>query len=64
MNHERRFELEKLMREQRHNHTTLAKEAGIDRSTLSHIISGRDTSIRIALDIAKVLGTTVEKIFK
>jgi DNA-binding XRE family transcriptional regulator len=60
---ERRYELEKMMRENRYNHTTLSKAIGIDRSTLSHIIAGRDTSVMIALNIAKVLGTTVEKIF-
>jgi predicted transcriptional regulator len=63
MGNERRFELERLMKEQRYNFTSLSKKVGIDRSTLSHIVAGRDTYTSVFLSIAKALGTTIEKIF-
>jgi DNA-binding XRE family transcriptional regulator len=59
----RRTRLEALMQQHRYNHTTLARDIGIDRTTLSHIVAGRDTSVRIALAIARKLDSTVEEIF-
>jgi DNA-binding XRE family transcriptional regulator len=45
------------------NRQELAVMAGIDRTTLTHIESGRGTSVDIALAIAKSLNRSVEYLF-
>lgn len=42
---------------------SLAEMVGIDRSMLSKIENGASCSMRVALNIAKTLGTTVEHLF-
>ena len=58
-----RENLMKTMEELKFNQRTLAAAAGIDRSTLAHIMEGRGTSVDIALAIAKTLNRSVEYLF-
>ncbi len=43
----------------------LAERVGVRRETIVHLENGRyNPSLRLAMDIAKVFGTTVEEIFR
>ncbi len=42
----------------------LAKMVGVRRETIVHLENGRyNPSLKLAMDIAKILGTTVEELF-
>lgn len=42
----------------------LAKMAGVRRETIVHLEAGRyNPSLRLGMDIARILGTTVEELF-
>lgn len=43
----------------------LAERAGVRRETIVHLENGRyNPSLRLAMNIAKIFGTTVEEIFQ
>ncbi|MGD6889381.1 helix-turn-helix transcriptional regulator [Bacillus mobilis] len=55
----------KMRKEKRITQEELAKKVGITRAYLSNIENAKHKpSLDVALKIAKVLGSTVEKIFK
>ena len=58
-----RKRMAELMKKHRFTCSSLAKEVGVDRSTISHIKSGRGINVEVALVIAKVLNASVEEIF-
>ncbi|MCI1982521.1 MAG: helix-turn-helix transcriptional regulator [Oscillospiraceae bacterium] len=43
----------------------LARRVGVRRETIVHLENGRyNPSLKLAMDIAKVFGTTVEELFR
>lgn len=47
------------------NQSELAKQVGVRRETIVHLENGKyNPSLKLAMDIAEVFGTTVEELFE